>query len=68
MYYQVLDGRIAFLIRSKDWLKLAGREGAGKDGKAEILWRVGKSETVGFKARRKLVAGERKCFKRVRRG
>ena len=66
MYCQVLDGRIA-LIRSKDWLKLAGREGAGKDGKAEILWRVGKSEKVGFKARKKLIAGERKCSKRVGR-
>ena len=54
------------LIRNQDWLKRAGRE-AGKDGKAEKLWRVGKSEKVGFKARKKLTAGERKCFKRVER-
>ena len=38
-----------------DWLKLAGREVAEKIGKAERLW---KSETVGFKARKKLIAGE----------
>ena len=28
----------------KYWLELAGREGAGKDGKVEKLWRLGKSE------------------------
>ena len=38
------------LILNQDWLKQAGREGAGKDGKAEKLWRVGKSEEVGFRA------------------
>ena len=46
------------LIRNQDWIKLAGREGAGKNGKAEKLWRIGKSEEVGFKARKKLIAGE----------
>ena len=46
------------LIRNHDWLKQAGREGAGKDEKAEKLWRVGKSEEVGFKARKKLIARE----------
>ena len=51
----------------KNWLKLAGREGAGKDGKAEKLWRVGKSGEVGFKARKKLNAEERMCFRRVGR-
>ena len=51
----------------KDWLKLVGREGGGKDEKAEKLWRVGRSEKVGFKARKKLIAGERKCFKRMER-
>ena len=38
------------LIRNRDWLKQAGREGALKDGKVEKLWRVGKSEEVGFKS------------------
>ena len=38
------------LIRNQDWLKQTGREGAGKSGKAGKLWRVGKSEEVGFKA------------------
>ena len=49
---------------TKDWLKLAGRKEAGKDGKAEKLCRVGEIEQVGFKARKKLITGERKCFKR----
>ena len=49
----------------KDWLELAGGKGAGKGGKAEKLWRVGKSEKVGFKVRKKLIGGERKCLKRV---
>ena len=53
------------LIHNQDWLKLAGGEGAGKDGKAEKLWRVGKSEEIGFKARKKLIAEERECFKMV---
>ena len=36
------------------WLKLAGREGARKGGKAEESWRVGKSEEVGFKGEKVL--------------
>ena len=52
---------------TKYWLKLAGREGARKDGNAEKLWRIGKSEEMGFKARKKLITGERKCFTRVGR-
>ena len=51
------------LVRNQDWLKQAGQEGAGKDGNAEKLWRVGKREKVSFKARKKLIAGERKFFK-----
>ena len=47
-------------MRNKDMLKLAGRKGAGKDGEAEKLWKVGKSVKSGFKARKKLIAGERK--------
>ena len=38
------------LVSDEYWLKLADREGAGKDERAEKLWRVGKSEEVGFKA------------------
>ena len=44
------------LVRNHDWLKLVGREGAGKDEKAEKLWRVEKSKNVGFKAWKKLIA------------
>ena len=62
MYSQVMA-----LVCNEDWLKLAGRKEAGKNGKAEKLWRVGKSEKVGFKARKKLIAEERKWFKRVGR-
>ena len=42
----------------RDWLKLAGRGGAGKDGKAEKVWRVEKRDKVSFKARKKLIATE----------
>ena len=35
--------------------------------KAEQLCRVGKIEKVGFKARKKLISRQRKCFKRVER-
>ena len=31
------------------------------------LWRVGKSEEVGFKARKKLITRKRECSARVRR-
>ena len=53
-----LLGCLVALIRNKDWLKLAVLEGAGKDGKAEKLRRVGKSENLNYKARKKLIAGE----------
>ena len=46
------------LVRDEYRLKLAGRGGAGKDGMAEKLWIVRKSEEVGIKARKKLIAGE----------
>ena len=49
-----------------DWLKLAGWEGAGKHGKGEELWMVGKSGKIGFNARKKLIVGD-KCFRRVER-
>ena len=39
-----------------------------KDGRAEKLWKVRKSEEVGFKARKKLITRERECFTRVGRG
>ena len=55
------------LICSKAWLKLAGREGAGKNGKAEKLRRVGKMKKMSFSARKKLIAGKRKGFKRAGR-
>ena len=42
----------------RDWLKLVDREEAEKIGKAERLWRVRKSEKVGFKSRKKLIARE----------
>ena len=38
------------LVRDEYWLKMAVGKGAGKDERAEKLWRVGKSEEVGFKA------------------
>ena len=41
----------------RDWLKLAGQEGA-EVGKAEQLWRVRKTEKVDFKGQKKLIAGE----------
>ena len=53
------------LVHNQDWLKLAGREEAGKDVKAKKLWRVGKSDKVDFKTRMKLIARERKCFTRM---
>ena len=41
----------------REWLKLADLEGAQKVGKAERLWRVRKSEKVGFTARKKQIVG-----------
>ena len=37
------------------WLKWSVGKGEGKDVIAENLWRVGKSEKVGFKVRKKLI-------------
>ena len=55
------------LVRDEYWLKLAGREGAERYGRAEKLWRVRKSEEVGFKARKKLITRKRDCSARVGR-
>ena len=38
-------------------------KGAGKAGRAEKLWRVGKSEEVDFKARKTLITRERVLYK-----
>ena len=40
-------------------------KGSGRNGKAEKLQRVGKSEEVGFKARKKLTTERRECSARV---
>ena len=55
------------LVRDEYWLKLAGRKGAGRHGSAEKLWRVGNSEEVGFKARKKLITRKIECSARVGR-
>ena len=47
----------------RDWLKLAGREGVEKVGKGEKLWRVGKTEKVSFKTRKKLIAERESALK-----
>ena len=52
------------LVRDEYWLKLAGREGAGRDGRAGKLWRVGKSKEMGFKPRKKLITRKRECSAR----
>ena len=36
-------------------------------GRAEKLWRVGKSEEVSFKARKKLITRKKECSARVGR-
>ena len=51
----------------RDWLKLAGREGIGIAERAEKLLRVGNSEEVGFKARKKLITRKRECSAKVER-
>ena len=38
------------LVRDENWLKLGIGNGAGKDGRAKKLWRIGKSEKAGFNA------------------
>ena len=55
------------LVRNEYRLKVAGRKGAGRHGRAEKLWRVGKSEEMCFKARQKLITRKRECSARVGR-
>ena len=58
------------LVRDEYWLKLAGREmSREKRESKEInkLWRVGKSEEVGFKAGKKLIKRKKECSARVGR-
>ena len=55
------------LIRDKYWLKLAGRERSRERWESREIMRVGKSEEVGFKARKKLITRERECFTSVGR-
>ena len=45
------------LVHDENWP--VGKE-QGRTGKAEKLWRVGKSEEVGFKALKKLIMREKK--------
>ena len=42
-------------------------KGAGRHRRAEKLWRVGKSEEVSLKARKKLITRKRECSARVGR-
>ena len=51
------------LVRDEYWLKLAVGKEAGRNGRAEKLWRVGKTEEVGFKARKKLITRKRELCK-----
>ena len=53
-------------VQIKTGQSVRSREEAGKDGNAEKLWRVGKSEEVGFKARKKLITRKIECSERVR--
>ena len=55
------------LVRDEYWLNWPVGKGAGRNGRAGKLWRVGKSKEVGFKARKKLMARKRECSARVRR-
>ena len=47
------------LVRDEYWLNWPVGKGAGKDGRAEELWRVEKNEEVGFESRKKLITRER---------
>ena len=47
------------LVSNEYWLNWLVGKGAGINGRAEKLWRIGKSEEVGFKARKKLITRER---------
>ena len=42
-------------------------KGAGRNGRSQKLWRVGKSEEVGLEARKKLITRKRECSARVGR-
>ena len=42
-------------------------KGAGRNGRAEKLWRVGKSEEMGFQTRKKLITRKREGSARVGR-
>ena len=55
------------LVRDEYWLKLAVGKEAGRNGRAEKLWRGGKSEEGSFKARKKLFTIKRECSTRVGR-
>ena len=55
------------LVRDEYWLKLAGRERSRETRESREIWRVGKSEEVGFEARKKLITRKRECSARVRR-
>ena len=39
-----------------------------RHGRAEKLWKVGKSKEIGFKARKKLLMRKRECSARVEMG
>ena len=54
-------------IRDEYWLKRPVWKGAGRNGRAGKLWRVGKSKEMGFKARKKLITRNRECFARMGR-
>ena len=47
------------LDRDEYWLKLAVVKGAGRHGRADKLWRVGKSEEVCYDTRKKLITRKR---------
>ena len=51
MYCQVMLA----LVRDSTGSNWPVGKGAGRNGRAGKLWRVGKSEEVGFKARKKLI-------------
>ena len=55
------------LVRDEYWLKRPVGKGAGRNGRAGKLWRVGKSKEEDFKARKKLIARKRECSARVGR-
>ena len=55
------------LVRDQYWLNWPVGKGAGRHGRVEELWRVGKSDEVGFKARKKLITRKIECSARVGR-